>query len=207
MHRFTPTRLAIGGVVLLCFGWAGVAQAQRRELDNFDFSPGGGFNNSFFNHVLGSHEFGADGPPDETFTDADSVSRPFAYFVTGGTDFISFKLAEGEFVNHAEIWMLSTLPTTGFASTFHVIGRDASNEALELIVDSPITPDKSEPEWVFFDTSGTAFASIEEIRLSNAGTKGFFDDLAVNVVPEPATCIMLGVGLSGLLWTRRRRTS
>ena len=90
-------------------------------------------------------------------------------------------------------------------STFHVIGRDASNERLDMIVDSPPSPD-GKNQWVFVDTSGAAFSSIDSIRLSGQA-KGFFDDLAVNVVPEPATCIMLGVGLGGLFWSRRRRTS
>lgn len=203
MRRFTLTRPAIAGVVLLCFGWASMAQAQRREVENFDLPPEGGFNNPFFNHELEPYEFGPTDPPDEGFTNVGAISEPFAYFLSAGTDFVTFNLAEGEFVDYAEVWMLSS---AAFGpSTFHVIGRDASNERLDMIVDSPLSPD-GKNQWVFVDTSGEAFASIESIRLSG-NAKGFFDDLAVNVVPEPATCIMLGVGLGGLIWVRRRRTS
>lgn len=202
MRSFRLTPLAIAGVVLLCFGWASMALAQRQEADNFDLLPEGGFNNPFFNHELGPYEFGPTGPPDQGFTNAVAVSDPFAYFLSAGTDFITFNFAEGEFVDYAEVWALSS---AFGSSTFHVIGRNASNERLDMIVDSPPNPD-GENQWVFVDTSGAAFAIIESIRLSG-DAKGFFDDLAVIVVPEPATCIMLGVGLGGLLWMRRRRTS
>lgn len=201
MRRLKFTRCAIS--VVLCLGLASVAQAQRQEADNFDLAPEGGFNNPFFNHVLGQYEFDPSGPPDQGFTSGGAVSEPFAYFLSVGTDFISFNLAEGEFVNYAEVWMLSS--ATFGPSTFHVIGRDASNERLDLIVDSPPSPGEKN-EWMFFDTSDAGFVSIESIRLSG-GAKGFFDDLAVDVVPEPATCIMLGIGLSGLVWSRRRRTA
>lgn len=106
-------------------------------------------------------------------------------------------------MDYAEVWMLSS---AAFGpSTFHVIGRDASNNRLDLIIDSPVSPD-GENHWMLFGTFGAGFTNIESIRLSG-NAKGFFDDLAVNVVPEPATCIMLGVGLGGLIWVRRRRTS
>lgn len=203
MRRFTLTRLAMAGVVLLCLGWASMAQAQRQEAENYDLLPDGGFTNPFFGHELGPYEFGPTGPPDQGFTSAGAVSHPFSYFLSAGTDFVSFNLAEGEFVNYAEVWMLSS--ATFGPSTFHVFGRNALNERLDLIVDSPVNP-SGDNEWVFADTSGAAFASIDSIRLSG-GAKGFFDDLEVTVVPEPATCIMLGVGLGGLFLARRRRNS
>ena len=194
---------AIGLGAMFGTGSASTAVAGRVEAENFDLPPEGGFTNPFFNHELGPYEFDPVGAADDGFISAGFISSPFSYFLSVGTDFITFNLAEGEFIDHAQIWLASTVPWG--PSTFHAIGRDAANNRIDLIIDSPPTV-SSDNLWVLVDTSSMPFDHITEIRLSGIA-KGFFDDLAVNVVPEPATWLMLGIGIGCLVWTRRRRTA
>jgi len=194
---------AIGLGAMFGAGSASTAVAGRVEAENFDLPPEGGFTNPFFNHELGPYEFDPVVAAGGGFISADFISSPFSYFLSVGTDFITFNLAEGEFVDHAQIWLASTVPWG--PSTFHAIGRDAANNRIDLIIDSPPTV-SSDNLWVLVDTSSMPFDHITEIRLSGIA-KGFFDDLAVNVVPEPATWLMLGIGIGCLVWTRRRRTA
>lgn len=195
--------LAISLGAVFGMGSASTALAGRLEVENYDLPPDGGFTNPFFNHELGPYEFDPVAAADEGFINADFISSPFSYFLSAGTDFITFSLAEGEFVDHAQIWLASTVPWG--PSTFHAIGRDAANNRLDLIIDSPPTP-SSDNLWFLVDTSSLPFDQITEIRLSGIA-KGFFDDLTVTVVPEPATWLMLGIGIGYLVWTRKRRTA
>ncbi len=203
MPRTNLMLFAIGLGAMFGAGSASTAVAGRVEAENFDLPPEGGFTNPFFNHELGPYEFDPVVAAGDGFISADFISSPFSYFLSVGTDFITFNLAEGEFVDHAQIWLASTVPWG--PSTFHAIGRDAANNRIDLIIDSPPTV-SSDNLWVLVDTSSMPFDHITEIRLSGIA-KGFFDDLAVNVVPEPATWLMLGIGIGCLVWTRRRRTA
>ncbi|MEO7453653.1 MAG: PEP-CTERM sorting domain-containing protein [Fimbriimonadales bacterium] len=53
---------------------------------------------------------------------------------------------------------------------------------------------------------GTGVAAIANIDLfANGASSVFYDNLSLQVVPEPATFVAIGVGLAGLLALRRRK--
>lgn len=173
----------------------------RIETENYDLLPDGGFQNPFFLHDLQPHEFDGGSTPEQGFQGAnpDSDSGMFFHVIVSGTDFITFVLAENEYVDFASVFMNSSLQFS--PSTFHVIGVDINEQRLELIIDSSSGTDFN--QWVKVDSSGAPFARITEIRLSGLA-KGFFDDLTVNVTPEPATWVLMGIGAGGLVLLRRR---
>ncbi|TWT45871.1 hypothetical protein RAS1_23070 [Phycisphaerae bacterium RAS1] len=164
---------------------ASVAGASTQRGD-FEAPPSGGFNNLFFSHLVGPHEFNGIGPT-SGFPDFEFVSPTHALFLVG-TDHVTFNLAAGERVDYAEVWFKGY----GAAAHFHLFGLDAGGNPLELLLASaPSGP------FVRVDTSSLPFAQITEIRLS--GLEGAFDDLLVNVVPEPASlALLLAVGTAVL---------
>ena len=113
---------------------------------------------------------------------------------------MTFRLLEpGQFVDYAEVWMSGQdlLPAP---LTFHVLGLNNAGAPLEWAFTTPPTG----AEWVFASTEGLGFGQITEIRLTSP-KEGLFDNLAINIVPEPATVGLLAFGLLGLVPKRLRK--
>ena len=160
----------------------------------------GGFDDTYFIHRLGLDEYGEETSFLAGFDEGSSVSPRHSLSLTPATDYITFRLGDGEYVTGAEVWMRTAV--AGAPTFFHVIGVDAGGRPLEHTVRTP--GDDALNNWEHVSTHGVPFAEILEIRLTGY-VKGQFDDLQINVVPEPATVGMLGIGFFGLAWSRRWR--
>ena len=187
--------------VLVLVGFAPVTAMAWFEVEDFEAGDVGGFDNPFFLHAPGLDEFGQEPSFLWNFDLGSSISPKHSLSLTPATDYITFRLEDGQKVTGAEVWMRSAVlvgPTI-----FHVIGVDADGRPLEHSVDTP--DDETWNDWHHVSTHGVPFAEITEIRLTGIA-KGQFDDLMVAVIPEPATLGLLGLGFFGLAWSRRRQT-
>ncbi len=182
------------------------------QVEDFEGGPDGGFNNPVFTHEVLASETTQLGPLYE-FSASDSVSPEHSLRLFPATDYIRFNLDQGEFVDYAEVWMAGTfvIPSAPdgsrgegeriYPALFRVIGRDELGLRLDVTYHVPLIMSE---DWHFFSTAGAHFGEINEIRLTGVKS-GTFDDLAVNVTPEPATLGLLALGLVGLFRHRPRR--
>lgn len=175
--------------------WVVAAQNARAAMITEDFeandnSGAGGFDQAF-NHQIGPDEFRAGYSPHSRFDSGRFTSPGHSLFIGSGTDYVTFNLDPGQYVSYAEVW------TTSYQNNppayFHVIGTQG--ELLRQIPGGFTSP------FVPFDTSSVNLGAITEIRLT--GPEAYFDDLKINVVPEPATAALLATG--GLLLRNRRK--
>jgi len=92
-------------------------------------------------------------------------------------DEITFDLGPGEYVDYASI----DFADWGGGTTFRVIGTLGTYSAF-----APMQG------WGSANTDEPIFGQITMIKLSSF--EGGFDNLTINVVPEPATLLLLGLG-------------
>lgn len=191
--------ISINRVLLVALVMVGVVSAAparaARQVEDFDAEREGGFNNPIFEHYIDFDEI-MGGSLNWEFVEEDAISSPYALFMAPGTDYITFNLNEGEFVDYVEVWMTgdALLP-----AHMHVLGIDTKGQPLDIYYTAP-----RDNTWGFASTAGDGFAEITEVRLT-ALKVGVFDDVAINVAPEPATMGILGLGLAGMALCRRRR--
>ncbi len=100
-------------------------------------------------------------------------------------DEITFDLGPGEYVDYAAIEFIDW----GGATTFEVVGT------LDTFSVQPLSTG-----WQPADTGGENLGQITMIKLYSY--EGGFDNLTINVVPEPTTLFLLGLGAIVL---RKRR--
>ncbi|MFQ5590523.1 MAG: hypothetical protein ACE5HE_05105 [Phycisphaerae bacterium] len=178
---------------------AAAAGQVRGEIlvEDFESPPGGGFNDPTFVHNVDFDEI-AGAELNWSITDATYVSPGHSLLLAPATDYITFNLADGEYVDYAEVWMAGSplLPVH-----MHVLGEDANGDPLDVWYASE--PDES---WVHVTTEGSGFAAISEIRLTSFKV-GHFDDVVIRVVPEPATLALLLPTMAVLVVRSSRRRS
>lgn len=145
-----------------------------------------------FNHLITLDEFGRNEGVNSSFSTSRAVSPDHSLFIGSGTDYVTFNLEPGQFVDYAEVWLTSNQNDP--PAYFHVIGTEG-----ELLID---VPGSFTSPLTRVDTASAHVGEIVEIRLT--GFEGYFDDLTINVVPEPGT-ILLFV-LAGLFWWSRSKT-
>ena len=110
-----------------------------------------------------------------------------ALVLAPATDEVTFDLGLGEYVNYAAI----DFADWGGGTTFEVIGTlDTYSVSI------------SSGGWGSADTSGQSLGEITMIKLISY--EGVFDNLTIDVVPEPATLGLLLIG--GLALLKRRRS-
>jgi hypothetical protein len=152
--------------------------------------PGVGGFDPAFNHRIDRDEFGQNTIAFSQFRASRFTSPGHSLFLAPATDYVTFNLNPGEYVDYAEVWMRSNqADPPGY---FHVIGT--RGELLQQTSAYSVT-------FARFDTSGANLGRIVEIRLT--GYEGYFDDLRISVVPEPPGALLLAI--SAGLFIRRRK--
>ena len=141
----------------------------------------GGFDSRFNHQVTGSLFF-------ETFA---FVSPTHSLGLEPGTDSITFDLARDEFVSYARVWFMNSCG--GPCTTVEFVGTRGGQSFDSMV---------GYPEWEHVDTAGLDLGHITEIRLS--ASQSIFDDVSVNVIPEPGSVLLV---LSGAWILLRKRTA
>ena len=103
-------------------------------------------------------------------------------------DIVTFDLASGQHIDFASVKAINWGPT--------IIIFDPVNGTDHTV--SITTPSG----WFTYDTSGLGLGSLQSITLYSYD--GAFDDLEVNVVPEPISILLVGAG--SVLVLRRRKS-
>jgi hypothetical protein len=137
----------------------------------------GGLDSRFHHQIAGYSVFG-------TWA---SVSPTHSLGLEPGTDYITFDLEESQFISYASVWFMYN---GGPGTSVEFVGTLGSQSFRPLV---------GYPEWEFVDTTGLDLGHITEIRLS--ASQSIFDDISVNVVPEPTTALLLLFGA----WMFRRK--
>lgn len=127
-----------------------------------------GFDSRFNHEIAGSFFF-------RTFS---SVSPTHSLGLEPGTDSITFDLAGDEFISYASVWFMDNCG--GPCTTVEFVGTLGSQSFGSMV---------GYPEWEFVDTTGLDLGLITEIRLS--ASQSIFDDVSVNVVPEPGSAFLV----------------
>ncbi len=110
----------------------------------------------------------------------------------GFTDSISFSYSSSELVISA-VNVYSGLDGTGkLLASFNLVAN-----AQHGCSDSP---------YCRFDSLSSTFGGIaRSVTFGTAANLAAFDDVAISVVPEPATAVLMLLGVAGLLAARQRR--
>ncbi len=185
MLRKSVMTLATGVVLLLG------ADRTHALLITEDFQAAGnpavpGFD-PVFNHRIGLDEFGWNSVFYTSFSTGRFTSEAHSLFLAPGTDYVTFNLGAGQYVDHVEVWMTSNQSSP--EAYFHVIGTEG--EMIKHVGGGFSTPLSR------FDTLSANLGVITEIRLT--GYEGYFDDLTISVVPEPTAICLLAIGILLLL--------
>ena len=163
-------------------------------VEDFEYETPG--SNSFTNGVFQHNILPPPGGPpgsewwviDDGFVNPTPISGN-ALALAPAIDEIIFDLGLGEYVDYAAVDSVDW----GGGTTFEVTGTLDTYTA-EILWNGGI--------WESADTSGANVGEITMIRLMSY--EGLFDNLTINVVPEPSTLLLLGLG--GLALLRKRRT-
>ena len=156
--------------------------------EDFDYAT---TSNSFTDGIFQHNIVPVSGYPDAYWDISDYELPPSskALQLWPAIDEITFNLAPGEYVDYVAIDSVDQDGDT----TFEVIGT----------LDTYSVPIISIGwnSWVSVNTTGQNLGEITMIRLSSY--EGAFDNLTINVVPEPATLLLFSLG--GLILRRRHR--
>lgn len=167
---------------------------------SFDFTVDAGINSISADFVFGSDEF-----PDQSVTDVFAFivdGANYAFFPDGSLVSFVEGVNAANFVDNDFGTDNYFLEYDGLSTSLHVTGlldMSLSEHTLKIAI-----ADTSDDVWDSGVFIGNLFAGVTE------GTGGIGDDdtpggdNGVAPVPEPGTILLLGAGLLGLIFTRRR---
>jgi hypothetical protein len=149
-------------------------------VEDFEDGGAGGFDPAFKHQLLPV-------PPNtEAYWELDGA----VLWLYPAIDEVTFNLAPGQHVEWASVTLVDHDPG-GSITGVEFVGTAGSVTFPAVQVGVEET----------YDTTGLNLGEIQMIRL--ASYEGWFDDLTIDVVPEPATAMLLA--LTGLALPRRRR--
>jgi hypothetical protein len=114
------------------------------------------------------------------------------------TDDVTFDLPAGKTVDYASVWMTGT-------------GGGAAGVTFNGTLGSASFNTTSQDLYVFFDTTGANLGDIVSVTLNfpappdppGPGLEALYDDLFINVVPEPSGAMLAAGALAGLFTLTR----
>ena len=162
-----------------------------QHVEDFEYATPGSnsFTNGIFNHNILPPIWGQSGDEHWEISDFGPYPSGTALELCPAIDEITFNLGPGEYVDYAAVDCADYASNT----TFEVIGTLGT---YSVLIESDFWND-----WDFVDTTGQTLGEITMIKLIS--DEAAFDNLTINVVPEPTTLLLLGLGTLGL--TRKRR--
>lgn len=162
------------------------------QTEGFD-GPAFTFENSFFLHDFNGI---GSGDPFWEIVDWTSQSSEQSLFLAPALDIITFDLQGSEIVTQAEVYVNSA----GGSGSVTFVGFDVANNPLSDTLEFT----QGQSGWQLAEANAN-FVTITEIQLQGFETN--FDDLSVEVVPEPATMTLLGLGVAAFAARRKRKSA
>ncbi len=153
-----------------------------------------GFSSQIFQHTILPPLGGLPGDENWFFGDNDG-RHPYYLALNPGIDEVTFSLGADEYVDYASVKLINW--SIG-ETVFEAIGTLGT---YSVTISDFYDPSESLSSWPFTDTSGANIGKIEKIRLIS--DHGAFDNLTINVVPEPTTFLLFALG--GLMLGRKHR--
>lgn len=186
--------LILGLVVAACGTLVFPAGAEM-IFEDFENGRNGGFTDDpLFQQVIGTDVIGG-GAVDWEFTSERFISSSHSLYLSPGADYVTFNPPEGQFVDYVEVWMSASKSL--HAATFYILGFGQFGEPMQ------VTYKARGYEWILVSSEGAGFSRITEVWMSTMGS-AFYDDLAIQLVPEPAALGLLSLGFLGLVRFRRQ---
>lgn len=185
----------ISFLLLLSFFLASGTRANIVLVEDFedDINPGAaGFDTMFFDHNIVGQNWALVAPA------IPLPSPPHALFLGADTtDWVTFTLGPGLWVQSAEVWMTGTgggeAGVTFLGSIGSISFSTNAQDNLQLFSVGPA------------DNLGEIIGVILGDLPPLVGQEAFYDNLAITVVPEPSALALLGSILIGGCFSRRFR--
>jgi hypothetical protein len=186
MESLCVVRTFVGSALVIAVCWFANGHANAETITERFGAPGAPGFHPFFLHSLTT-------PPKQNdfweFTDQQLPPDPgnYSLFLAPASDRIRFDTAPGQFVDFATITLTDYCGLGCTSVTF--TGAAGAKEFKNSIVGAAQS----------FSTAGLNLGQIREIVLASA--EGTFDNLQVNVVPEPSTVLLALPPAAAIFWT------
>jgi len=192
--------VALFSIVIICFLLSSLAGAEI-YVENFNYAKPdqNDFINGLFHHSI--EELPPMDLPIWDISDEWSPPDGTALNLRPALDEITFDLEPGEYIDHFSIDIISWTTDTNCVAYYDIYFDDFTTQGETIIQCMPghgwLSADPGNIRDVYFGCD-----RIEIYKVILSSSEGGYDNLTINVVPEPATLLLFGLGATFL---RKRR--